>query len=61
VSASCSLHLKREDLLLLVQQVARRLGRSVQLIHEAHPAADHPRLPAVPELDYLKCLFFRVW
>ncbi len=60
VSASCSLHLKRDDLMRLVQQVARRLNRSVQLVHEAHPSADHPRLPAVPELDYLKCLFFRV-
>lgn len=60
VTASCSLHLKRDDLLLIIQQVARRLGRNVQLVHEAHPAADHPRLPAVSELDYLKCLFFKI-
>ncbi len=60
VSASCSLHLQRDELIKIVQQVARRQGKHVQLIHEAHPAADHPRLISMNEADYLKCLIFRV-
>ncbi len=60
VSASCSLHLLRDELIRIVQQVARRQNKHVQLVHEAHPAADHPRLLSMTESDYLKCLVFRV-
>jgi len=60
VSASCSLHLEREELIRIVQQVARRQNKHVQMVHEAHPAADHPRLIPMTESDYLKCLVFRV-
>lgn len=60
ISASCSLHLLRDELIRIVQQVARRLNKHVQLVHEAHPAADHPRLLSMTESDYLKCLVFRV-
>ena len=60
VSASCSLHLERDELIRIVQQVARRQNKHVQLVHEAHPAADHPRLIPMTESNYLKCLVFRV-
>lgn len=60
VSASCSLHLDRDELIRIVQQVARRQNKHVQMVHEAHPAADHPRLIPMIESDYLKCLVFRV-
>jgi 23S rRNA (cytosine1962-C5)-methyltransferase len=60
VSASCSLHLDREELIRIVQQVARRQNKHVQMVHEAHPAADHPRLIPMTESDYLKCLVFRI-
>lgn len=60
VSASCSLHLDRDELIRIVQQVARRQNKHVQMVHEAHPAADHPRLIPMTESDYLKCLVFRV-
>jgi 23S rRNA (cytosine1962-C5)-methyltransferase len=60
ITASCSLHLHREELVRIVQQVARRQNKRVQLVHEAHPAADHPQLLAMSESAYLKCLMFRV-
>lgn len=60
VSASCSLHLDRDELIRIVQQVARRQNKHVQMVHEAHPAADHPRLIPMTESDYLKCLVFHV-
>ena len=60
VSASCSLHLERDELIRIVQQVARRQNKHVQMVHEAHPAADHPSLIPMTESNYLKCLVFRV-
>jgi len=60
VSASCSLHLHRDELIKIIQQVARRQNKHVQLIHEAHPLADHPQLLAMSESAYLKCLMLRV-
>jgi len=60
VSASCSLHLHRDELIKIIQQVARRQNKHVQLIHEAHPLADHPQLLAMTESAYLKCLMLRV-
>ena len=60
ISASCSLHMTSEELLKIVQQIARRQQKQVQLIHQARPAADHPRLLSMPEADYLKCFMFKV-
>lgn len=60
ISASCSLHMTEEELLKIVQQVARRQNKQVQLIHQVRPAADHPRLISMPESDYLKCFMLRV-
>lgn len=60
ISASCSLHMTEDELLKIIQQVARRQNRQVQLVHQARPAADHPRLLSMPESDYLKCFMLRV-
>lgn len=60
ISASCSLHMTSDELLKIVQQVARRQNKQLQLIHQARPAADHPRLLSMPEADYLKCFIFKV-
>lgn len=60
ISASCSLHMTSDELLKILQQVARRQNKQVQLIHQARPAADHPRLLSMPESDYLKCFMLRV-
>lgn len=60
ISASCSLHMTSDELQKIVQQVARRQHKQIQLIHQARPAADHPRLLSMPESDYLKCFVFKV-
>lgn len=60
VSASCSMHLPREDLRDILRATGRHLDRQVQLVGEGGQGADHPVLPAVPETDYLKALFARV-
>ena len=60
VSASCSHHLSRDDLLKAVQSAGRHIDRQVQLFEQGHQGPDHPIHPAIPETEYIKTLFFRV-
>jgi len=60
VSASCSHHMSRDNLLNQVQQAARHIDRTVQMFDQAHQAPDHPVHPAIPETEYLKTFFFKV-
>ena len=57
VSASCSMHLSRPDLLLAMQQAAVRAGRRLQVVEQGFQGADHPIHPAIPETEYLKAVF----
>lgn len=60
VSCSCSQPLERATLVEQVLGAARHLDRNLQLFAVGEQAADHPRHPAIPETEYLKCLFMRV-
>ncbi|HEX7374998.1 MAG TPA: class I SAM-dependent rRNA methyltransferase [Steroidobacteraceae bacterium] len=60
VSCSCSHHLAPDELIDIVQQAARHLGRFAQVIEVGGHAPDHPLHPAIPETRYLKSLFCRV-
>lgn len=60
VSASCSHHMTRDNLLTAVQSAARHIDRNVQLFEQGHQGPDHPIHPAIPETEYIKTLFFRV-
>lgn len=59
-SGSCSMHLKRDELLSIIQKAARANDRNVQLLEETHQAPDHPIHPAMKETQYLKGLICRV-
>jgi len=60
VSASCSYHLQRDTLRDVLQQSARHLDRSLQILEQGHQGPDHPVHPAIPETDYIKCYINRV-
>ncbi|MEA5446381.1 class I SAM-dependent rRNA methyltransferase [Gammaproteobacteria bacterium AB-CW1] len=60
VSASCSAHMARDELIRTVQASARHLDRSAQLLEIGGQGPDHPVHPAIPETAYLKTAFFRV-
>jgi 23S rRNA (cytosine1962-C5)-methyltransferase len=60
VSCSCSHHLPQEELVNVIQQSARHLGRTAQLVEQGGHAPDHPIHPAIPETRYLKALFCRI-
>ncbi|MDX1347780.1 MAG: class I SAM-dependent rRNA methyltransferase [Thiomicrorhabdus chilensis] len=60
VSASCSHHMGRDQLLSQVQSAARHIDRQVQLFDQGHQGPDHPVHPAIPETEYLKSFFLKV-
>jgi 23S rRNA (cytosine1962-C5)-methyltransferase len=59
VSASCSMHLSRADLVSAMQQAATRAECSLQIIEQGGQGPDHPIHPAIPETEYLKTVFAR--
>jgi len=59
VSASCSMHLSRADLVLAVQGAARRSGCELRVLEQGGQGPDHPVHPLIPETDYLKSVFSR--
>ncbi len=60
VTASCSFHMQRDQLLRTVQQAARHADRSLQLVQQGQQSPDHPIHPAISETAYLKAFFLRV-
>lgn len=61
VSASCSMHLGKDTLLEIVRASGRHLDRHVQIIGQGGQGPDHPIHPAIPETEYLKAVFARVY
>ena len=60
VTASCSFHMQRDQLLRTVLQAARHGDRSLQLLQQGQQSPDHPIHPAIPETAYLKAFYLRV-
>ncbi|MBX3251668.1 MAG: class I SAM-dependent rRNA methyltransferase [Myxococcales bacterium] len=60
LAASCSSHVRAADFDETLREGARRARRVVQVLDRWGGAADHPRLLAFPEGDYLDCLLVRV-
>ena len=61
VSASCSMHLPQARLTELLRSGSRHLDRQLQIFHQGGQGADHPIHPAIPETQYLKAQFARVY
>lgn len=57
VSASCSMHLARSDLVLAMQEAAVRSGCQLRIVDQGAQGPDHPVHPAIPETEYLKAIF----
>ena len=54
VSASCSYHLGREQLLNEIRQASYLANADCQVLEQGHQGPDHPVHPAMKETDYLK-------
>jgi 23S rRNA (cytosine1962-C5)-methyltransferase len=59
LAASCSSHVNRADFEGSLVRAASRALRPLQLLELTAAPADHPRLPAFPEGDYLKVMLLR--
>ena len=59
VSASCSMHLSRADLMTAMQQAAVRADCGIRVVEQGAQGPDHPIHPAIPETEYLKAVFAR--
>ena len=53
-SASCSMHLSKEKMLMMLQKAALRSKKTLQILMQNHPGQDHPLHPLLSEMDYLK-------
>jgi 23S rRNA (cytosine1962-C5)-methyltransferase len=60
LAASCSSHITLDDFDITLREGSRRARRPLQLLERWSAPADHPRLLAFPEGDYLKVLLLRV-
>lgn len=60
VTCSCSGRVTREDFREMLQGVAVRARREMQILENRGPSADHPVAIHCPETDYLKCFIARV-
>lgn len=60
LAASCSSHVTMERFERTLRDAAEKLGVSLQVLERWGAPADHPRLLAFPEGDYLKCVLCRV-
>ncbi|MFU8815831.1 MAG: class I SAM-dependent rRNA methyltransferase [Pseudomonadales bacterium] len=60
VTASCSFHLNRDELLRVTQQAARASDRALQMLEQGQQGPDHPVHPAISETAYLKAFYLRV-
>lgn len=60
LSASCSMHLAREELLDVLRSAGQHQDRHVQILMEGTQGPDHPVHPAIPETRYLKAFLAQV-
>ncbi|NKI18045.1 class I SAM-dependent rRNA methyltransferase [Spongiibacter sp. KMU-166] len=60
ISASCSMHMPREELLDIVRAASRHVDRHAQVLAEGMQGADHPVHAAIPETRYLKAVLSRI-
>ena len=60
VTCSCSQNVSAEDFERIVAAGAKQAGRTVRVLEQSGPGADHPLPPGFSEGQYLKVLFLAV-
>ncbi len=61
LSASCSMHLQRDELMDVLRAGGRKTNCHIQVLFEGSQGPDHPIHPAIPETRYLKALLARTF
>jgi 23S rRNA (cytosine1962-C5)-methyltransferase len=60
ITASCSMHLARENFIELLNTRARHLDKEMLILEQGGQGPDHPVHPSIPETEYLKTIFARI-
>lgn len=60
LSASCSMHLKVDELQECLRAGSRHLDKGIQIIEQCHQGQDHPIHPSIPETSYIKGFISRI-
>jgi len=58
VTCSCSALLETDELLGILRSLLKKKRRSGKIVYKGGSGPDHPIVPAMGELEYLKCLAF---
>jgi 23S rRNA (cytosine1962-C5)-methyltransferase len=61
ITASCSYHMEAHPFQRAVAKAAHQARRQLQILGRGGQSVDHPVHPAMPETEYLKALFCRVY
>jgi len=61
VSASCSFHLDENALQRILAKSAQHAKKYMQLLERGKQGVDHPVHPAMPETEYIKALYCRLY
>ncbi len=61
VSASCSFHLGENALQRILAKSAQSAKKHLQILERGRQGVDHPVHPAMPETEYIKALFCRLY
>jgi 23S rRNA (cytosine1962-C5)-methyltransferase len=61
VSASCSFHLGENALQRILAKSAQSTKKYLQILERGRQGVDHPVHPAMPETEYIKALFCRLY
>lgn len=61
ITASCSYHMEAQPFQRAVAKAAHQAKRQLQILERGGQSVDHPVQPAMPETEYLKALFCRVY
>jgi 23S rRNA (cytosine1962-C5)-methyltransferase len=59
IAASCSMHLKREELMNVIRVAGNKVNRDLQVFYQGGQGSDHPVHPAIAETEYLKAFFVK--
>jgi 23S rRNA (cytosine1962-C5)-methyltransferase len=59
-TASCSMHLAKENFMELLNTRARHLDKAMLVLEQGSQGPDHPVHPCIPETEYLKTIFARI-
>lgn len=61
ITCSCSHFISPNDFREIIKRASRSIAKEIRLLEFHGASPDHPEIPIMPELSYLKCAIFQVF